>query len=179
MPDIYGLPNAAWNRLCARRAERDFSKPANGFAARELWAKTIEEVSKGVCQGPFTYDQLDRRFGAGRWRAMARFAVEQLRADGTVECRPCDDAAASQHNLCTSLGETITCESADFPARAALVFASILGLSGDWAMLGGTDDIELAYRQCPVRTPQFTVVTLSDPTDGIAKFFAGSLSFRA
>ena len=42
---------------------------------------------------------------------------------------------------------------------------------GDWSMVGGTDDISLAYRQCPSRTPQFTAFVLVDPDTGSPAFF--------
>ena len=48
---------------------------------------------------------------------------------------------------------------------------SAIGHVPGWGMRGGTDDIELAYRQCPVRTPQFVVACLVDPSSGEARFF--------
>ena len=161
-PDISSLPNSAQNAVLARRMESEFAA-GRARHASVLWDHTMEEVRLGLTQGPFTAADLDRRFGAGQWRSMMRFAVEQSRQDGSIKVRPCDDAAASMHNECTSLGETITCDAADFPARVAALFASYLGLDGGWDMAGGTDDIVRAYRQCPCRTPQFAVVCVVDP----------------
>ena len=168
-PGIRHLDNHAANLALARRVESDFREGRSPHA-QALWDSTIEEVTKGYSLGPFSTHDLDSRFGRGQWRAMLAFAVAQLRQDGTVKLRRCDDAAASLHNECTSLGETITCDSADFPARAAALFAQHLGPSG-WTMQGGTEDIEMAYRRCPSRTPQYTVVCLVDPATGLARFF--------
>jgi len=171
IPDIRGLGNAAWNRALRDRVRGDFSAGRCPHA-EVLWSKTMEEVAKGLCFGPFTLEQMDERFGGSdAWRAMLRFAVEQTKPDGTCKVRPCDDAASSLHNEATSLGETIACETADFPARVAALFVEALGLDGDWSMLGGTEDVEGAYRQCPVRTPQFTAFALVDPSTGQGRFF--------
>ena len=169
-PDILSLDNAAWNAALLRRCEAAFSS-GTLLHPQPLWDKTMEEVFKRVTEGPFTLDQLDARFGPGLWRAMPRFIVDQEGSCGVLKLRCCDDAAASLHNECTSLGETITCDSADFPARVAAAFADILGLDGDWDMRGGTDDIEMAYRQCACRTPGFTAVSVVDPSTGRAHFF--------
>lgn len=166
---IEDLDNAAWNSKLARRVEADFSAGRCPHAAT-LWAGTLEEVSKGYCSGPFTAAALNSRYGSQGWRAMLSFAVTQQRADGTVKVRRCDDAADSLHNRCTSLGETITCDSADFPARVACLFSSHLG-DGGWGLHGGTEDIEMAYRTCPCETPQYTAVALADPSTGLARFF--------
>ena len=169
-PDIRTLPNAAHNSHLARTVESEL-RGGRSRHASVLWDKTMDEVRLGVCQGPFSLSDLNSRFGPDSWRAMKRFAVEQLRPDGSTKYRPCDDAAASMHNECTSLGETITCDRADFPARVAALFYAAIGHLPGWGMKGGTDDIELAYRQCPVRTPQFVVACLADPSSGAARFF--------
>eukprot|EP00966_Prymnesium_polylepis_P106107 2456957-Prymnesium_polylepis.1 len=64
---------------------------------------------------------------------MTRFAVSQQREDGSWKIRPCDNAASGGHNDATSLGETITCERADFPTRMVAAFWSHLG-GGSWRM---------------------------------------------
>ena len=170
IPDITKLPNAAWNRALGRRVARDFASGRSPWAG-VLWTKTLDEVTRGTTCGPFSASDLDSRYGPGRWRAMLRFAVEQLRADGGVKIRCCDDAAASLHNEATSLGETITCERSDFPARVAAIFYSMVPEGLDWSFCLGTEDIEMAYRQCPSRTPQFTVVCLADPATGEPAYF--------
>ena len=175
-PDIESLPNAAHNSALARRMEADFASGRDTHS-QTLWDSTMAEVTKGFCTGPFRARDLDARFGSpghpdpNSWRAMRRFGVEQLKADGSVKCRCCDDAADSMHNECTSLGETITCDSADFPSRVAAMFYHFIGRVAGWSMAGGTDDIEMAYRRCPVRTPQFVVAALVDPSSGSTFFF--------
>ena len=62
-------------------------------------------------------------------------------------------------------------DSADFPSRVAAMFYHFIGRVAGWSMAGGTDDIEMAYRRCPVRTPQFVVAALVDPSSGLTLFF--------
>ena len=107
---------------------------------------------------------------------MRRFCVTQFRQDGSVKYRPCDDAAESGHNVGTSLGETITCERADFPARVAALFAAAAGVDA-FDMRVGTDDIVNAYRQCPGRRPGFTAVALRNPAGECRFFFLRGLNF--
>ena len=175
-PDIESLPNAAHNAALARDMEAGF-RAGRDVHAQILWENTMAEVSKGFCMGPFRGGELDYQFSTtadpdpNSWRAMRRFCVEQLRADGSIKCRGCDDASDSMHNECTSLGETITCDSADFPSRVAAIFYHFIGHLAGWSMAGGTDDIEMAYRRCPVRTPQFVVAALVHPSYGSTFFF--------
>ena len=172
VPSIAAAANAAWNRYLARDVERRFSAGSYTSAA-ELWRSTIAERDAGMCVGPLGADDVTRTFGGDpdAWRAMRRFAVEQLRSDGSTKVRCCDDACRSGHNEMTSLGETITCERADFPARAAAAFFRAIGDDRAWSMQIGTDDIVAAYRRCGARTPQFSVVCLPDPATGRARFF--------
>ena len=169
-PDIQSLSNAEWNTKLAHRVKTEFSE-GKWLDAGVLWTETIKEVGKGVCLGPFTAAQLNHKYGEDGWRSMLRFGVHQTRSDGSDKCRPCDDAASSMHNECTSLAETITCEKADWPARVAALFFELLGSDGGWSMRGGTEDIELAYRQCPCRTPQYTAFVAVEPVSGEAFFF--------
>ena len=69
---------------------------------------------------------------------MRRFGVEQLKAeDGSLKYRSsCDDASESIHNECTSLGDTITCDSAEFPSRIAAIFFHFIGRWSGWSMAG-------------------------------------------
>ena len=175
-PDIESLPNAQHNSALASRMEAEFASGRDTHS-QTLWDLTMNEVQRGFCMGPFQAWELSARFGSGgvpdpdSWRCMRRFGVEQLKADGSLKCRGCDDAAESMHNECTSLGETITCDSADFPSRVASMFFHFIGKLPGWSMAGGTDDIEMAYRRCPVRTPQFVVAALVDPSSGSTRFF--------
>ena len=69
--------------------------------------------------------QVREYFGSAQARAMRRFAVWQKGA-----LRPCDNGRSSLHNDCTDMCETITCETADFPVRAALEFDRLLRAAG-------------------------------------------------
>ena len=170
MPDITQMPNAAANAKMKREIESRFKERGDEFAA-PLWAKSMAEVAGGTAKGPYTIGKIDDIFGSpDSWRGMVRFAVSQRREDGSWKIRPCDNAAAGGHNDATSLGETITCERADFPTRVAAAFWSHLG-RGSWRMQLGTDDIVMAYRRLGNRTPQFGVVVQIDPSSGEARYF--------
>src|SRR6056297_3345138 len=79
----------------------------------------------------------------------------------------------SGHNVSSSMAEALECDSPDFPAVAAALFAQQAAGLGDPILLlrGGTDDIAAAYRMVPSAYPQFTVVCLADPDSGKARFF--------
>ena len=171
VPDIAAQPNGVWNRYVVRFLERRFQQ-ADPDLQRRLWERTIEERDERLCFGPYSLAQVSRIYGGeDAWRCMDRFAVLQEKDDGRLKVRCCDNAARSSHNAFTSLSETITCDAADFPARAAALFLEAIGDVPGWSMCGGTDDISSAYRRCGARTPQFTVVAQVDPATGKAVFF--------
>ena len=158
--DFGEMDHAAWVRRLERLIELEARQPWRGDDVKAVWEKTLEERQKGLMHGPFTREQLDSCYGAGRWRPMQRFAVWQK-----GKLRACDNARASQHNEATSTHERLAVEGADFPARVALAFyerAAALGVPM-WRMLSGTDDLQDAYRHVPSKSPEFTVVALWDP----------------
>ena len=67
---------------------RDYRASYNGWlrsdiesrAFREhddlVWQKTLEERHLGFCDGPFTFDELEKKFGSAGWCGMRRFAVD-------------------------------------------------------------------------------------------------------
>ena len=62
--------------------------------------------------------------------------------------------------------ESLKSDQADFPARVTAVYASVMGsrvASAD--LIGGTDDIDSAYRRILCALPQFTVVALWHPVE--------------
>ena len=171
--DIGSLQNSVHNARVARRILKQKDDPSQATKAEVMWQSAMDEKDKGQCQGPFYSTQaLNDKFG-GRdsWRCMERFGVEQERADGSTKVRGCDNAASSKHNECTDLGETITCESVDFPLRMAAMFSQLIDLDVPWSMALGTDDVEAAYRRLPCATPQFSVVALLDPHTGMVAYF--------
>ena len=145
-----------------------------------LWDRTMKEVMPGHIPGvptehqgvsrmpwttgPFSKPELDTRFGEGCYVPLCRFGVCQGGA-----LRPCDNGARSGHNKGSSFEETITCETADFPARVSRLFTDAQGGRHEHALHGGTDDMEKAYRRVAVDIPQ--VVALWDPFNKKATFF--------
>ena len=168
------LDHAAWcDELVASVEERWAQARVRGSAddveaLQTVWDATRAECAAGLMAGPFSADDLDRAYGKGAWRASRRFPVWQK-----GKCRPCDDCAESGHNVSSSMAEALECDSPDFPAVAAALFAQQAAGLGDPILLlrGGTDDIAAAYRMVPSAYPQFTVVCLADPDSGKARFF--------
>ena len=109
--------NAALARDIAERARR--SDPEETAA---LWERTIEELDKGLCDGPWDAADLDAMYGTHCWRAMRRFGVWQ-----NEKLRACDDAKESLHNAASTVKDRLRCQSADFPARVADMFAERIG----------------------------------------------------
>ena len=73
---------------------------------------------------------------------MVRFGVWQC-----GKLRPCDNGRSSLHNLAAELFERLTVESADFPARAAALYAELMGDSMSFAFTLGAEDVQAAYRR--------------------------------
>jgi len=69
--------------------------------------------------------------------------------------------------------ERLECDGANFPAVVAALFSEAGAPLGKekWQLLGGTDDIEAAYRRAMCAMPQFTVVCVYNPETGEAEFF--------
>lgn len=155
---IDDLDHAAWHDEVHKQLSRAGADPARRAEHEALWERTAEEVAKG-----FAFPLGDRKdaatfFGGDdQFREMVRFAVEQK---GKI--RPCDNARVSLHNLATTLFERLSLESADFPARAASLYAELLG-DTVFAFLLGTEDISAAYRRMPCEHPWFTVFAQWDP----------------
>jgi hypothetical protein len=119
----------------------------------------------------FTRADLDAAYGAGRWRASRRFPTWQKQQG---KCRPCDDCAESGHNICSSLAELLKCDSADYPAMAAALYATYAASPSDQILdlVGGVNDIiEAVYRRVCSAYPQFGAVCAIDPLTGEPMFF--------
>ena len=128
---------------------------------RSVFESTSKEIRKGLMQDFMSLDQVQEKFGKGKWRAIRRFGVWQK-----AKCRACDNAAESSHNAATFMHESLKSDQADFPARVAAVYASVMGsrvASAD--LVGGTDDIDSAYRRILCALPQYTVVALWHPVE--------------
>ena len=134
-------------------------KKATGQRKRDLqetFDATMKEVDGGWTEGPFTYDQMEQRFGEGKWWACLRFPHRRT-PDAPV--RPCDNSKP-RHNRVSSLQETISCENSEFPARVQSMFYDLLGAV---EMKVGTDDWKKAYRQIANAQLHLNVVALYDP----------------
>jgi hypothetical protein len=165
--DLARMSHQSWNHALAARlsAAAGNPDPDNAAMLQALWARTQEEVADGWAAEIGSLEDANRLFGLNAWRAMERFGVRQ-----GAKLRPCDNARASGHNTGTTLHERLTCTAADFPARAAHLFASLLPPSG-WSMMLGTEDVQAAYRRIPCSQPQFTVFAQWDPTGRRVVFF--------
>jgi hypothetical protein len=128
---------------------------------------TREEVANRRMRGPFnTASQMEEDLGAApcSWRALHRFAIRQgEKSNGAPKWRCCDNGRSSGTNACLSGPETITCQSAMFPALVARVLAEM------WPaelrlppMRHRTEDVDGAYRRLPCAHPESTVVMVWD-----------------
>ena len=110
----------------------------------------MEEISKGLADGPYTSHDLDCLFGRSEWCPMRRF----MHVQSCGKLRPIDDGRSSGHNAACVATETIYTSSPDFVAAAAkgllVELGRLWGGSSDWAHpVFGTEDMSSAYRQLP------------------------------
>ena len=124
-----------------------------------IWDLAIGECDRDLCVGPKTRGGVERMFEDTPWgpRCIPSFAVWQK-----GKCRRIDDALRSGHNALISMLETISCETADLPARIAAAFARHGGLE-ELRLRLGTDDIASAYRILVSAEPQYTIAALWCP----------------
>jgi len=168
------MDHVSWNNsLAASVVERGAAALSNGAdpiaeeTVRAVHAATATECDKGTMNGPFSMEQMDAAFGQGHWRGLRRFGVWQK-----GKCHPCDEESESLHNYWTVMHERLECDGANFPAVVAALFSEAGAPLGkeEWQLLGGTDDIEAAYRRAMCAMPQFTVVCVYNPKTGEAEF---------
>ena len=158
--DIHALDHAAENKSIERRLWARFRTGGAAMAAQmaALMAVSEKAVSKGYAFWT-NADECDRMFGPGAWRALERFGVPQESG-----LRACDNAKAGQQNECSSVGERLRCETADFPAVMADLFFEAIGPAAKCR--GGTDDQEKAYWRVANSQPEFSIVIQLDPRGG-------------
>ena len=115
----------------------------------------MDEVDKGIDDGPFTRAQLDAKYGRGRRRPMRRFVIYQFH---NAKWRAIDDGHHSGHNDASPCQRRVHTVRVELPVAAARAFwehrvrlqarASQLGLP--LHLEGGVDDESSAYRWKPV-----------------------------
>lgn len=162
--------NAQWARQLKRQSEETFaSARAQGgkrlAAIEAAWERSVEETGpeKGTAEGPFTFDEVDERFGYGKWCGALRFAVEQ-----GEKWRPCDNFRRT--NRAYESPERLTMTSPLYSAmvgrRLARAEAAAGGWDFEWSCGVATDDEPDAYRGSAVFQPQFTPAVVCDPASG-------------
>ena len=154
--------------------------------AQIIWDLTLEEQSKGWCEGPLSRFQADAQFGVGQWRPVPRF----LHVQPCGKQRLIDDARKGCHNAATGMKETIFTIGVDmWPAVIRTMVSSTLSCHGfgeipngslalsclpPWfSVVASVMDLPDAYRGCPVHPEHrcFTIVVVFDPSSREWKFF--------
>ena len=117
--------------------------------AENIMKTTDEEIAAGYCSEYMTRQEVDDRFGRGKWSPVPRHVILQ-----NDKCRPVDDGRSSKTNSHTTLSETIVClPSAYVTAASRLFWAKTSDLAGggappSWSQLvWGNEDMEKGYRQ--------------------------------
>ena len=125
--------------------------------AAEIWKQTQEEVEKGFTEPLVTAEDLNRRFGFGKWRPIHRFIVRQ--SDG--KARLIDDGKRGGQNQWATLEETIYTIGIDtVPAMIKMLIDKTaklydgMGLPEWFHLQLGTDDLPDAFRGCPINPAQ-------------------------
>ena len=115
----------------------------------------------------FTYEEMNGRWGLGKWRAVPRFALHQ-----GEKVRPIDNARKGKHNDATTASDKLVLCNAAQPvidARALAEAAADLGIASTLAnhrLHTGGEDMPNAFRTVPCSTADYDVniVGIYDPT---------------
>eukprot|EP00435_Cladocopium_sp_Y103_P025373 s2946_g6.t1 len=162
---------ADWLGPAAERAVENILRSPPPRFADEILRITLEEQDKGFCGEFLTKAQVDALHGAGAWRPMERFLIQQ--ADGKT--RAIDNCRRTGHNAATTLYETITTVNVDAIATFSRMVCDALELATPpedrfpWLDLRiGTDDLPDAYRGLPVAHDQmpYSYVAIHVPAAG-------------
>jgi len=98
----------AWNESLARDLlPREYDE--------QIFRTACEQRDSGLLSGFLSKQQMDAKFGKGRWRALRRRGIWQghVRVDGSKKIRGIDNARTSRHNAAAFLTETITTSPTD------------------------------------------------------------------
>ena len=83
----------------------------------ELWKATMEEVRLKEARGPFTKEEMDRKFPDG-WLGARRFPVVQKKV------RPCDDYSQFGQNATSETSETVNPDGPDMIVGVARLWVA-------------------------------------------------------
>ena len=163
--DMCDLDHEQWHRDVHRQL-RAAGEGGDKEALERIYERTQEEVADGWATPLGSLEEAKAFFGGQPFREMVRFAVEQ---DGKI--RPCDNGRSSLHNLATTLFERLAVDSADFPARAAAMYAQITGDTMSFSFHLGTEDVASAYRRMPCCEPWYTVFAQLNPHTNQVEYY--------
>jgi hypothetical protein len=166
--DFDDLPHKQWNAWLAQDAEKRFAAlRGDGREDHEkAWNKSMQERDEGVCEGPYTIEELDSMFG-DRWRGSRRFPVWQKGA-----LRVCDDDAENLGNESSTQHDKLRTQRADVGAKSSIYYGERIGeATRGWSLGIGTDDVKGAYRRVLVATRSYSVAVIVDPSAGRAMGF--------
>ena len=166
--DISGdlLASSVWRR---KALQVKHSEDGHAIDTQALHAATMEEVSLGHLEGPFSERQLDERFGKGAWLFNKRFALQQGTAEN-LKVGVIDDCRRSGLNSAYTTTNKLQLLDIDVLACALLAIAdahatgwvdlgqgesaSLKGPVNEVARtqswLGRTLDLSKAYKQVPL-----------------------------
>ena len=136
--------------------------PPRGDQAKIIFDLSTLEQEAGLLSSWVTKEQLDVKYGAGKWRALPRYAIHQ-----GEKYRLIDNGRAGEHNDTYEATETIhtTCTAAG--VALASHYRKIMGkpMLGKDRLQISTQDMWKAYRQIPCHPSQsqFMVVMVWHP----------------
>lgn len=138
----------------------------------DILATTKDEMAKGFCSELRTRLWFDKHYGAGAWRPLECFIIQQ--ADGKL--RVIDNCKRTEHNRHTAMHETIYTITVDFVAAVLQMLihkleAQTVDDLQEHAWLSprlGTEDLPDAYRGLPVQTEHlpYSVIAIYDESSG-------------
>ena len=146
------LGSEEFNNDCAGYMQEMLARPPpRGDQVQMVFELSAKEQEAGLLSEWRTAEEMDAKFGSGRWRALPRYAIQQ-----GEKWRLIDNGRAGEHNATYEADETIhtTCTAAGVAAAAR--FRLVLGkeLRGDNKLSISTQDMWKAYRQIPCHESQ-------------------------
>ena len=131
------LASSVWRR---KALQVKHSEDGHAMDTQGLHAATMEEVSLGHLEGPFTERQLDEKFGKGAWLFNKRFALQQGTAENP-KVRVIDDCRRSGLN--SAYTTTNKLQLLDIDALACALLAIADAHATGWVDLGQSESANL------------------------------------